>query len=159
MILTSNPDATVTFTVANYMSVTQGQMSTSAGTPDVTTALQDTSGRVTRNSNGSFTVSGSSPTGNVLVLQFEVLPYGSYSIVDLIIKNISNINEGGVAWDSIIIGSGANDNKVTLRDIARKPSTATSIDYEIYLLIRPKADMTWFPIGDYGLIDPLWTNN
>ena len=160
MILTSNPDAVVTFTVNNYVSATQRKMLTTGPSPDVVTALvSDASGRVTRNSDGSFSVSGSAPGGNPLVLQFEVLPEGLYAVAGLIIENRSNTNEGGVAWDSIIIGNGTNDNKVTLRDIARKPSTATNIEYEIYLMIRPKQDPPWFPIGDFGLIDPLWTNN
>lgn len=158
MILTSNPDAVITFTVNNYVSVTQRTMLTSGSTPDVVTSLQDQSGRVTRVSNGSFKVSGSSPTGNALVLQFEVLPGDLYAIERLIIKKLSNISEGGVVWDMIIYGSGGNDNKMTLRDIARKPSAA-AIDYELYLLIRPKQSPEGFPIGDLGLIDPLWTNN
>lgn len=160
MTLTSNPDAVITFTVNNFVSVTQRTMSTSTSTPDVVTAFQDNSGgRVTRVGNGSFRVSGSSPTGNALVLQFEVLPGDLYAIERLIIKKLSNISEGGVAWDSIIYGSGANANKMTLRDIARKPSSAPAVDYELYLLIRPKQDPDGFPIGDLGLIDPLWTNN
>lgn len=159
MILTSNPDAVITFTVNNYVSVTQRTMSTSASTPDVVTALQDNSGgRVNRVSNGSFMVSGGGPSGNVLVLQFEVLPGDLYAIERLIIKKLSNISEGGVAWDSIIYGNGANDNTMTLRDIVRIPS-GQPIEYELYLLIRPKQNPEGFPIGDLGLIDPLWTNN
>ncbi len=159
MFLTSNPDATVTFTVNTYASVTQRIMSTKTEPPDVVTALQDNSGgRVSRVSNGGFTVSGSAAQGNPLVLQFEVLPADAYAIEGVIIKNLSGISEGGTPWDTIIIGSGANDNKMTLRDVARKPSTATSIDYEIYLLIKPKQATTNLPVGDYGLIDPVWTN-
>jgi hypothetical protein len=157
-VLTSNPDTVITFTVNNYVSVTQGTMSTSASPPDVVTALvSNTSGRVTRVSNGSFTVSGSAPGGNPIVLKFEVLPEGVYSLEGVIIKNVNNINEGGVPWDQVIIGSGANDNKVTLRDFARKPST-DPVDYRIYLLICPKQNPQGFPVGDFGLIDPLWSN-
>ena len=107
----------------------------------------------------SFSVSGSTNSGNPLVLQFEVLPAGAYEIKDLIIKNLNNINAGGTEWDTIIFGQGQHDYKVTLRDLACKPSSVASIDYEIYLLIKPKQDPESFPVGDYGLIDPLWTNN
>jgi hypothetical protein len=160
MILTSNPDAVITFTVDNYVSVMQRKMLTAGMSPDVTaTLVSDSSGRVTRVSNGSFTVSGSAPGGNHLVFRLEVLPAGDYEIKGVIIKNLSNTNEGGVAWDQVIIGSGANDNKVTLRDIGKKPSGVTSIEYQLCLLIKPKQDPEWYPVGDFGLIDPLWTNN
>ncbi len=160
MILTSNPDATIRFTVSNYVSATQGTMSTKPANPDVDTELvAGSSPRVTKNNNGSFSVSGSTNSGNPLVLQFEVLPAGAYEIKDLIIKNLNNINAGGTEWDTIIFGQGQHDYKVTLRDLARKPSSVASIDYEIYLLIKPKQDPESFPVGDYGLIDPLWTNN
>jgi hypothetical protein len=158
MFLTSNPDATVTFTVNTYASVTQGIMSTKTDPPDVVTAVQDNSGRVSKMSNGSFEVSGSAAQGNPLVLQFEVLPADAYAIVGVIIQNLSGVSEGGTPWDTIIIGSGASANKMTLRDVARKPTSASSIDYEIYLLIKPKQAATNFPVGDYGLIDPVWTN-
>lgn len=160
MVLNSKPDAVVTFTVNNYVSVVQRKMLTSGENPDVTTVLvSDASGRVTRVNNGSFSVSGASPTGNHLVFQLEVLPAGVYEVKGVIIKNLSNTNEGGVPWDDVNIGQGANDNKVTLRDIGKKPSGVTSIEYELCLLIRPKQDPEWYPVGDYGLIDPLWTNS
>lgn len=160
MELTANPDVIITFTVNRYLSVTQGTMLTSGANPDVTTSLvSDLTGRVSRQSNDTFEATGSDPQGNKpFVVQIEVLPADAFSVEGLIIKNIQNINEGGVAWDDVRVGSGQNDNKVTLKDHGRKPASVTSIAYELYLLIRPKQEIVDFPVGDVGLIDPRWTN-
>jgi hypothetical protein len=155
MELATNPDVIIRFTVNRYQSVTQGTMLTSGADPDVLTLLvTDGGGRVTRPSNGSFVATGSDPGGNKFVVQIEVLPENAYAVEDLIIRNLHNVNEGGVAWDDVKI----NNNKVTLTDHARKPANVVSIEYNLYLLIKPKQDIAGFPVGDVGLIDPLWSN-
>lgn len=161
MELAAPADVVITFTVNRYLSVTQGTMLTSGANPDVTTALIfDASGRVSRPNNGSFEATGSDPQGNnPFVVQIEVLPAGAYAVESLIIRNVYNINEGGVAWDDVRVGSGALDNKVTLKNRGRKPANVGSIAYELYLLIKPKQAIADFPVGDVGLIDPLWTNH
>jgi hypothetical protein len=158
--LAANPDVVITFTVSRYLSVTQGTMLTKGANPDVTTDLVlDAAGRVSRPNNGSFEATGSDPQGNnPFVVQIEVLPANAYAVKDLIIRNVHNINEGGVAWDDVRVGEGLNDNKVTLKDRGRKPVNVASIAYELYLLIKPKQAPADFPVGDVGLIDPLWTN-
>lgn len=159
MDLTANPDVVITFTVTQYQSVTQGTMLTSGASPQVTTALvQDSTARVTRLNNGAFEVSGGGPQGNPLVVLLEVLPADAYAVAGVIIRNLNSVNEGGTAWDQVIVGSGSNDNRVTLRDVARKPTSVAAIDYELLLLVKPKQFSADFPIGDFGLIDPLWTN-
>lgn len=154
------PDAIITFTVKRYLSVTQGTMVTSGASPDVTTNLiQDTTGRVSRLSNGSFEVTGGNPQGNnPLVVQLEVLPYNDYAIEGLIIKNLSGVSEGvAKPFDPVIIHTGRDDNKVTLTDLVAVPS-GVSITYGLYLLIKPKQPGADFRSSDFGLIDPLWTN-
>jgi hypothetical protein len=160
MELAANPDVVITFTVNRYLSVTQATMSTSGANPDVTTALVfDATGRVSRPSNSSFEATGSDPQGNnPFVVQIEVLPADAFAVEDLIIRNVNSVSEGGVAWDDVRVGSGANDNKVTLKDRGRKPANVPSIAYELYLLVKPKQPGADFPVGDVGLIDPLWTN-
>jgi hypothetical protein len=160
MVLLTNPDAIITFTVGRFLSVTQGTMVTSGASPDVTSALVQGGGRVSRLNNNSFEVAGGNPQGNnPLVLQFEVLPADKYAAVGLIIKNLHNVSEGGVtSWDSVNVGSGVNDNKVTVTDRVPLPAGTASITYEVYMLVRPKQAVDGFPIGDVGLIDPLFTN-
>jgi hypothetical protein len=160
MELTANPDVVITFAVNRYLSVTQGTMLAPGANPDVTADLvSDATGRVSRRSNGSFEATGSDPPGNnPFVVQIEVLPAGAFAVEDLIIRNVHNISEGGVAWDDVRVGSGANDYTVTLKDRGRKPANVASIAYELYLLIKPKQAIADFPVGDVGLIDPLWTN-
>lgn len=160
MELMANLDVVITFTVNRYLSATQGKMVTSGANPDVITNLvSDTTGRVSRPSNDSFEATGSDPRGNKpFVVQIEVLPADAFAVEALIIKNVQNISEGGVAWDDVRVGSGGNDNKVTLKDHGRKPVNVASIPYELYLLIKPKQAIADFPVGDVGLIDPRWTN-
>ena len=155
------PDVVITFTVNRYLSVTQGTMLTSGANPDITTDLvSDTTGRVSRPNNGSFEATGSDPQGNnPFVVQIQVLPAAAYAVENLIIRNVHNVSEGGVAWDDVRVGSGLHDNKVTLTDRGRKPANVASIAYELYLLIKPKQAASDFPVGDVGLIDPLWTNH
>lgn len=156
-----NPDAVVTLTVDRYLSVTQGVMTTAGANPDVTTALRPGgNSRVSRQGNNAFEVSGGNPQGNnPLDLQFEVLPCDRYTAAGLVVKNLHNISEGGVtSWDDVRVGSGANDNTVTVRDKAPLPAGTPSITYAVYVLIRPRHPGADLPVGDYGLIDPFFTN-
>jgi hypothetical protein len=158
----TNPDAIIRFTVERFISVTQGTMMTSGAVPDVkSTLVDDYNGRVKMLSNSSFELTGADATGrNGLWLQLEVVSDDqdvSYDVVEMIIKNVNNVNEGGDAWDQVKVGN-PKDNMVTLRNHGRKPDPVSSIPYEIYLLIKPVGTVPGYPIGDVGLIDPLWTN-
>lgn len=160
----ANPDAIVTLTVNRYLSVTQGVMVTSGANPDVVADLTlDANRRVTKLSNNAFEVTGSDDQGSrPLDIQFQVLPADAYAAVGLVIKNLHNIDEGnqhlGKPWADVKVGSGTNDNQVTVTDKARKKNTTPSIPYGVYVLIKPKAAAADFPVGDVGVIDPLWTN-
>ena len=161
MDLMTSSEAIITLTVNRYMSITQGKMVTSGANPDVISALtQNTGNRVTRLNNGSFQVTGGNPQGNnPLVLRIEVLPKDDYAAVGLVIRNVHNISEGGVvSWDSFNVGTGANDNSVVVKDNAPLPAGTSSITYELYMLIKPRAAVADLPLGDIGMIDPLITN-
>ena len=161
MELAANPDAIITLTVNRYLSVTQGTMVTARANPDVTSALvADAGNRISRKSNNSFEITGGDPHGNnPLVLRIEVLPAESYAAVGLIVKNVNNVSEGGItSWDSMNVGNGAHDNSVTVTDKAPLPQGTQSITYELYMLIRPKANAADYPVGDIGLIDPRISN-
>ncbi len=148
--------ATITLTVDNFVSVTQGMMVTSGANPDVRTAVS-AHARVVRTSNDSFAVSGGSPGGNVLVLRIEVLPSLLYDAVGLFIRKLSDVDVGPDDWDDYRVGTFLNSNAVTLRDWCKVPSGSTAVDYEIYMLIKRKAASAGFPLG-IGLIDPKITN-
>jgi hypothetical protein len=83
----------------------------------------------------------------------------SWDLLSLIIENVSNVSEGGViSWDQVVVGIGVNDNKITLRDRAPLPVGTSFIAYELYMLIRPRNAGADFPVGDVGLIDPVFNN-
>jgi hypothetical protein len=155
-----NPEAIITLTVKRYLSVTQGVMTTSGANPDVDAVLiQDGNGRVRQQGANAFEVSGSNEHGNAPVdILFRVLPCGDYRAVDLVVKNLQNIPEGGPSWDTVRVGSGTNDHEVTVTDKARKQPATTSITYGVYVLIKPKAAAADYPVGDVGVIDPFITN-
>ncbi len=86
----TNPEAIITLTVNRYLSVTQGVMTTSGANPDVDADLiQDGNGRVRKQGNNAFEVSGSNEHGNSPVdILFRILPEGSYKALDLVVKNL-----------------------------------------------------------------------
>lgn len=152
----ASADATITLTVNNYKSVTQGTMLTTGTSPDVTAELlAGGSSRVTKTSNNSFEVSGGAPAGNHLVLQIEVLPAGTYDAVGLIVRDPSNVNAGSNYWDDCRVGDGSKTHIVTVRDKG-KVDAGSPIAYELYMLIKKK--LPDGPLSDYGLIDPKITN-
>jgi hypothetical protein len=159
--LLASPDAVITFTINRFLSATQGQvMLTSLSNPDVTTDLTvNTTGRVTRKSNNEFELSGGNPHGNPLTLHLVVLPKADYAAVDLVIRKVTPVAEGGTAWDQLTIGNGANDNVISVRDHGRVPDPAQPITYEFYMFIRRRDAGSDYPFGDIGVIDPLWTNH
>lgn len=145
-------DATITFTVNRYLSVTQGKMLTTGAFPDVEVKLLSSgSGRVTMNSNKSFEVSGGTQAGNQLVLELQVLPSRLYDAVGLIIRDPSNANAGSAFWDDCRVGNGSNSHIVTVRDKG-KVDAGIPITYELYFLIKTKDPAG--ALSDYGLIDP-----
>jgi hypothetical protein len=157
-LLNRPPDAIVTLNVVRYRSVTQGKMLTSVADPDVTCTLtQDAGGRVKQTGPDRFEVSGGDPQGkNPLSVQFRVLPELDYAAAGLIIENLHGTADNG-SWDSVTVGSGTNDNTVTVTDRVRLPQS-TPIEYRVYVFVRPKQAIADFPVGDVGLIDPLWSN-
>lgn len=158
MDLLPNPDAIIRLTVNRYLSATQGRMLTSGANPDVTTTLVQGGGRVNWLSNGAYEVTGGDPHGNnPLVIQIEIQPAEAFAAVGLVVRNLYNVPDGGNAWDQVSVGSGANDNKITVRDRVPLPQ-GNPISYELYVLIKPKQAAADFPVGDVGLIDPLFTN-
>lgn len=154
------PEAIITLTVNRYLSVTQGVMTTSGANPDVVADLiQDGNGRVRKHGANAFEVDGSNEHGNNPVdIRFRILPEGAYRALDLVVKNLQNIAEGGPSWDTVKVGSGANDNEVTVTDRTCKQPTTTSITYGVYVLIKPKSPAADYPVGDVGVIDPFITN-
>lgn len=159
----TNPDATITFTVKRlrFRSATQGLvMVTSGSDPDVITALtSDSTGRVSQRNNNEFELSGSGPQGNKIDLEFVVEPEDEYTAVDLVIKRITSTSEGGVAWDDLKIHNNGKKNTIAVKDHGRVPNpTQQPITYEIYMFIKRNSAGDDYPIGDIGVIDPLWTN-
>lgn len=153
----AQPDAIIELAVNRYLSVTQGLMGTSGANPDVVaTLIQDAKGRIKKQGTGGlFEVTGSNAQGsNKLDVLFRILPPEAYDVVDLVIKNLQNIDEGGTAWDNVR----KNRNEVTVTDHARKQDPTPSITYAIYVVIKPRAAGDDFPLGDIGVIDPLWIN-
>jgi hypothetical protein len=162
-ILLANPDAVITLTVNRFLSATQGQvMSTAGSNPDVTTALSiDTTGRVSWRSNNEFELSGGDPQGNhPITLHFVVLSKEIYAAVDLVVRKLTPISTGGTEWDQLTVGNGANDNVIAVRDHGRVPSPTQPITYEFYMFIKRRRmdNDEDFPFGDIGVIDPLWIN-
>ena len=160
-ILLANPDAVITFTVNRFRSATQGQvMLTSLQNADVTTNLTvNATGRVTRKNNNEFELSGGDPHGNnPIVLHLVVLPKDEYAAVDLVIRKVTQIAEGGTAWDDRKVGNGNNDNIISVIDHGRVPDPAQPITYEFFMLVRRRNTGIDYPFGDIGVIDPLWTN-
>jgi len=153
----AQPDATIELDVKHFLSVTQGLMATSGADPDVVaTLVDDAKGRVRKLGKGGaiFEVDGSNASGNKLDIRFRVLPIDDYDAVDLIVKNMQNIDEGGTAWDNVRFSR----NEVIVTDHARKKDPTPSITYAIYVVIKPRATRNDFALGDIGVIDPLWTN-
>jgi hypothetical protein len=159
----ANPLVIVTLTVNRYVSLTQGTMVTTGAVPDVVANLtQDGGGRAKMLANSAFEVDQSNKDGDKPVdILFRILPGpngAEYTAIDLIIKNLQNIDEGGESWIDVKVGSGSNANEVTVTDKARKKDVTTSITYGVYVIIRPKSAGVDYPVGDFGMIDPLFTN-
>lgn len=161
LVLTPNPRpnlAVIEFTVNNFVSVRQGGvMRTSGMTPDVVTSLtvNTTPPKIAQpnNSTFEFTRAGGPPVS----LAFVVQPEADYAAVGLIVQKLTSGSDGGGVWDQVTVGNGPNDNVVYVRNTG-KPDASPPMSYEVYLLVRRRNAGDDFPIGDVGVIDPLWIN-
>lgn len=159
LILQANPHlAVIEFTVTNFVSVRQGVMMLTADPPkDVTTdlALNTTPPRVSRQNNNvfEFSVGG----GPALDLAFVVLPQEKYAAVGLFVQKVTAGSDGGGVWDKVIVGNGANDNVVYVKNKGKAPIQPPST-YKVYMLIRQRDAGEDYALGDIGVIDPLWIN-
>lgn len=152
--------AVIEFTVKNFISLRQrGIMQTSGSNPDVDTRLTlDAKNRITQQGNAAFTFDRAG--GAPVTLAFAVFgadPNEEYTAVDLIVQKTTADDDGGGVWDSRVVGNGPNANTVYVRNRGR-PDHKPVITYSIYLLVRRVDAGADYPLGDIGVIDPLWTN-
>jgi len=163
LILRPNPHlAVIEFTVNKFVSVRQGAMMLTAGSPpDVTTDLSaNASGRVVRTDNDRFVFNKSG--GPALDLAFAVFSSDTsieYAAVGLIIQKVTSAHDGGGVWDPVVtVGNGPNEHVIYAKNKGKPDSSLPDIEYRIYMLIRQKHAGADYPIGDVGVIDPSWIN-
>jgi len=157
-ILQLNPNqALITFTVNTFVSIRQGKMMLTADPPkhvssDLTANTNPS--RLSRPNNDTFdfTVGNGPP----VQLMFAVEPYAEYAAVDLFVQKVTSGNDGG-AWDNLHVGTGQHDNVIYVRNKG-KPADAGPFEYRVYMLIRRRDAGADYPLGDIGVIDPIWIN-
>jgi len=161
LILQSNPNlAVITFEIkeGRFVSVLQGKMMLTADPPkDVVSDLSvnTTPPRLTRPDNGTFEFAAAG--GPPIELAFAVLPAEQYAAAGLFVRKTSPDPDGGGVWDNVIVGNGVNDNVVYVKNRG-KPAHLLPATYEVYMLVRRRDAGDDYPLGDIGVIDPVWIN-
>jgi hypothetical protein len=159
LILRPNPNlAVIEFTVNRFVSVRQGAMMFTADPPkDVVSSLASntTPPRLSMPNNDTFDfLVGNGPP---VQLAFAVLPGDEYAAVGLFVQKVSADPDGGGVWDGLTVGNGINDNAIYVKNKGRRQDLPPST-YRIYMLVRKRNSGEDFPLGDVGVIDPVWIN-
>jgi hypothetical protein len=160
LILPPRPNlAVIQFAVKNFVSLRHGAMMLTADPPkDVASSLTTSEAppRVSMPDNDTFEfIRGGGPP---ISLAFAVLPEDEYAAVGLFVQKMSSEDDGGGVWDGLTVGNGPNDNVIYSRNTGRPVPSMPPITYKIYMLVRRRNAGADYPVGDIGVIDPVWVN-
>lgn len=162
LILSSNPHlAVIEFTVKRFVSVRQGSMMLTSGSPpDVTTDLRlNATGRVTRMGNDEFVQSGGGPPIDLALAVISSDPAIQYAAVGFFVQQVTAVVDGSGVWDpKVDVGNGPNEHVIFVKNKGKPDPGVPEIKYRIYMLIRQKNAGADYPLGDIGVIDPSWIN-
>lgn len=162
ILRTQNPHlAVIEFTVNRFVSVRQGSMMLTSGSPpDVTTDLRlNATGRVTRTGNDEFVQSGGGPPVDLAFAVFSSDPTIEYSAVGLFAQKVTPVDDSGSVWDPVVtVGNGINEHVIFVKNKGKPDPTVSEIKYRIFMLVRQKNAGADYPLGDIGVIDPSWIN-